>query len=239
MATGALGLALPALRLEPGIELIKARRLGDRHHEVQPRVLHQPLDVALVVPLARTPEAIGEQIMADQFGERPGPLALAVAADLGHRDRGVVIQKRQRHPAEERERRHMAVEERFGRLARIRLHKARVRLRQVHAEEVDLLPHAADHRDRFAKINLAMARRMRQRHERLAAARPADTDIILHHRIAAGEVMLVAQPLEDPLCRMPLLHWSRPVSVQDRVDHRQQRAQLGLRHRRRPRVARR
>jgi maleate cis-trans isomerase len=50
----------------------------------------------------------------------------------------------------------MAIEERFGRLARIRLHKARIRLRQVHAEEVDLLPDAADHADRFAKIHLAM-----------------------------------------------------------------------------------
>ncbi len=60
MAASALGLALPALRLEPGVELIKARRLADRHHEVQLRMLDQPLDVAPVVPLARTPEAVGE-----------------------------------------------------------------------------------------------------------------------------------------------------------------------------------
>ena len=114
----------------------------------------------------------------------------------------------------------MAALERLGRLARIRLHKAGVGLRQVHAEEVDLLPDAPDHRDSLAKIDLAMSRRMRQRHERLATACPADADVILHHGVAAAEVMLVAQPLEDPLRRMPLLHWPRPVAVHDRVDHR-------------------
>ena len=60
----------------------------------------------------------------------------------------------------------MAVEERFGGLARIGFHEARIGLRQVHAEEVDLLPHAADHADRLAKIDLAVPGRMRQRHER-------------------------------------------------------------------------
>jgi len=112
-------------------------------------------------------------------------------------------------------------------------------LRQIHAEEVDLLPYAADHRDRLAKIHLAMPGRMRQRHERLAAPRPAKPDIILHHRVAAAKAMLVAQPLEDPLRRVPLLHRPRPIGLHDRVDHRQQRPQLGLRHRHRPRIARR
>ena len=37
----------------------------------------------------------------------------------------------------------------------------------------------------------------------------------------------------------PQLHRRGPVGLQDRVDHRQQRAKLGLRHRRRPRIARR
>jgi len=125
------------------------------------------------------------------------------------------------------------------RLARIRFHKARIRLRQVQAEEVDLLPHTADHRDRFAKIDLPVARRVRQRHEGLAPTRPADADIILYHRIAASKGMLVSQPLEDPLRRMPLLDRPRPVALQDRVDHRQQRAKLGLRCRHLARISRR
>ena len=75
-----------------------------------------------------------------------------------------------------------------------------------------------------------MARRMRQRHERLLAAGARQPHIILHHRIAAAIAMFVAQPLEDPLGRVPLLHRCAPVRLQDRVDHRNKRPQLRLRH---------
>ena len=93
--------------------------------------------------------------------------------------------------------------------------------------------------DRLAEVHLRMAGRMRQRHERLPPSRPADPHIVLHHRVAAGKAVLVAQPLEDPLRRMPLLHRRAPVRLQDRVDHRQQRTELRLLHRLRPRIARR
>ena len=132
----------------------------------------------------------------------------------------------------------MPVEERLGGLAWIGLHKAGIRLRQVHAQEVDLLAHPADHADRLAKIYLRMARRVCQRHERLAPSRPAEPDMVLHHRISAGKAMLVAQPFEDPLGRMPLLHRRCPVSLQDRIDHRQQRPQLRLRRRLLARISR-
>ena len=49
--------------------------------------------------------------------------------------------------------------------------------------------------------------------------------------IAAREAVLVAQPLEDPPRRMPLLHRACSVGFQDRVDHPQQRPQLRLLHR--------
>jgi len=51
--------------------------------------------------------------------------------------------------------------------------------------------------------------------------------------------MLIAQPLEDPLRRMPLLHRASPVRLQDPVNHRQQGTQLRLRHRLGARIARR
>ena len=104
---------------------------------------------------------------------------------------------------------------------------------------MDLPPHPADHPDRLAKVDLRMARRMRQRNERLAPPSPLDPDVILHHRIAAGEAVLVAKPLKNPLRRMPLLHRSRPVDVQDRIDHRKQWAQLRLLRQLRALVARR
>lgn len=71
-------------------------------------------------------------------------------------------------------------------------------------------------------------------HERaqdVGGARMAD-DLLAaaqdHHGVATGEAMLVAQTLENPLGRGPLLDRRGPVSVQDRNDHRQQAPSLGF-----------
>jgi hypothetical protein len=104
---------------------------------------------------------------------------------------------------------------------------------------VYLLAHPANHAHRFAKVHLRMARRMRQRHEGLAPARPLNPNMILDDGIAARKSMLVAQPLENPLGRMTLLHRRCPVAFQDRLDHRYQRPQLRLLRRSAPHIARR
>ncbi len=46
----------------------------------------------LVVALAWTPEPIPEQVVADQLGEGPRPLAPPVATDRPHRDARVVVE---------------------------------------------------------------------------------------------------------------------------------------------------
>lgn len=117
----------------------------------------------------------------------------------------------------------MTVEERLGRFRRVRLHEGSIRVRQVHAEEVHLAANPADDPHRLAKIHLSVTRRMRQWHERLTLMRPALPDVILHHRVAAAKTMLVTKPLEYPPGRMSLLHRCRPVRLQDRIDHRQQK----------------
>lgn len=78
---------------------------------------------------------------------------------------------------------------------------------------------------------------MSQRHEGLPQLSTRDPDIVLRHRQAAGIALLVAQTLEDPLRRVPLLRWRRPVGLEDRVNLRQKRPQLRLRHRLGSRVA--
>ena len=93
----------------------------------------------------------------------------------------------------------MPIKERLGRLPRIGLHEAGVRLWQIQAEEMYLLPNPADLRHRLAEIHLRMARRVGQRHEDFPPARPLPPHMILHHRVAAAIAMLVAQPFEDPL----------------------------------------
>jgi len=61
----------------------------------------------------------------------------------------------------------MTVEKRLRRLRRVGLHERRVRLRHVHAEEVDLPPDAADHANRLAKVDLRVAGGMGEWHEGL------------------------------------------------------------------------
>jgi len=194
---------------------------------------------ALVVALARTAEAVLKQAVADQLREGAGPIAPAVAADFCHRDLGVVVEERERHAAEEGEGRDMAVQEGLRGFPRVGLHEAGVRLRQVQAEEVDLLANAPDPHQRFPEIHLAVTWRMGQRHERLPCLRSADPHVILHNRVATREAMLVPEPLENPLGRVPLLHRRIAIRLQDRVDHRQQWPQLRLLGRLRARVPRR
>src|SRR5664280_1806751 len=112
------------------VEISEARHLRHRRHEVGAGVFDQSFHLAFVVALARTTETVGKQVMADQLGECPRTLALAVAADLRHGNLEVVIQDRQRHTAEQRKRRDMAIEEGLGRLTRIGLHETGVRLRR-------------------------------------------------------------------------------------------------------------
>ena len=86
-------------------------------------------------------------------------------------------------------------------------HEAGVRLRQVHAEEMDLLPrHAADHPDRCAEVHLGMARaHAPAERTSLASGAWLTSDITLHHRVTAGKAMLITKPLENPLRRVALL----------------------------------
>jgi hypothetical protein len=130
----------------------------DRHHEVAPRVADQPLDLALVVALARPPEAVSEQIVRLQFTEDLGALARAIPEDARHRQLAVVIEDRTRHPAEELEAGVVPFAEGFAGLGRIGLHQTSVAVRQIHREEVDLALLTCDYRERFAEVDLRVSR---------------------------------------------------------------------------------
>jgi hypothetical protein len=69
-------------------------------------------------------------------------------------------------------------------------HEAIIGVRQVHALEVRLLLHAADHHQRFAEIGLRFPRRMRQWHEYFLVLQPRLANIILHHCVTAVKAML-------------------------------------------------
>src|SRR5215469_531762 len=150
------------------IELGEAGCARDRHHEVAPRVSHQPFDLALIVALAGSSKAVGEQIVRLQLTEDSRSQPPAVAQDARHCQLGVVIQDRTRHAAEEVEADPMTITEGLAALRRIGLHQTAVAVRQVHREEVDLALHSANNRERFTEVDLSMSRIVPQGHEHLA-----------------------------------------------------------------------
>jgi hypothetical protein len=78
-------------------------------------------------------------------------------------------------------------------------------MRQVEAEEMDLLPDTPDHRHRLAEVDLSVARRMGERHEHLLGAGMPLAQVVLDDRVAARKAVLGPQALVDSLGRMPLL----------------------------------
>jgi hypothetical protein len=165
--------------------------------------------------------------MRPQLGEAARALARAVAADARHRQPGVVVEDGPRHAAEEGEGGVVAVAEGLQPLRRVGLDEAGVRVRQVEAEEVDLPLHPADHRHRLPEVGLRVAGRVRQRHEHLPHPGAPLAHVVLHDGVAAGEAVLGAQPLVDPLGRVPLLGRRRAVVVQDPVDDGGERPEPG------------
>ena len=99
----------------------------------------------------------------------------------------------------------MPVEKGLGRLRRIGLHEPGVALGKVHHEQMNLLRHPADHRHRFAEVDLRMAGRMDERDEHLPHPLPPLADVVLHDRVATGKAMLDSEALVDPPGRVPLL----------------------------------
>jgi hypothetical protein len=143
--------------------------------------------------------------MRQEAAEQPRPLAGPVGQDARHQAAVVVVEHRPRHATEEREGVDVAVDPGLGGRRRIGADEAGVALRQVEGEEMRRLLDAADEHCRFAEIGLRVAGRVVQRHEHLAAATPMLADVVLHDGVAAGEPMLVSQPLEHPLGRVALL----------------------------------
>ena len=177
--------------------------------------------------------------MGLKLAENSRPLPPAIAQDARYRQLEVVVQNRVRHPAEELEADVVPFTEGFRALRRIGPYQAGVAVRQVHGKEVDLPLHPADHRQRFAEVDLRVSRVVAQRHEHLALPLPPLVHVVLYDRDPAGISVLVSQPLEDPLRGMLLLGRLTLIFLQDPVNDPEERIQLGARRRPAPPVSRR
>ncbi len=90
---------------------------------------------------------------------------------------------------------------------------------------------ASDDDHRLAEVGLGVPGRVCQQHEHLAAATFALTHVILHDRVAAGEPVLIAKPLEHPLRRVPLLAMNLAITLQPAIDDPGEPIQLRPFHR--------
>ena len=106
----------------------------------------------------------------------------------------------------------------------------RIAVRQTDAEMVEPGQLAADNPVRLAKIHLRVSGPLPQRNEHLAVAQPGAGHVIPNYRDAAGEAVLIAQPLAYPHRRMALLGMHRVVVRQYPVDDLGKPSQLAAVH---------
>ena len=158
-----------------------------------------------------------EQVMALQLPEahRQPPFP---AHDLRHRDPRVVVTDPRRHGTEELEGPHMSLPEGLGALPFKGCHEHRVAVWQGHHEEGNLAQLPVDPGQRMTKIHLRFARHMLQRQEHLLPGLTQAPDGVLHRRVAAFVVLLVAEPFPDPLGGMPLLSGHLTIFDQPLLD---------------------
>ena len=97
--------------------------------------------------------------------------------------------------------------------------------------------HAGDHRQRFAEVALGVARSVGQGHEHLPNTPPMLPHVVLDYGLLAFKSVLVPQPLEDALGRVPLLSGRPAVRLQDGVNYAGEGLQLRFARRPLPRVA--
>ena len=218
----------------------KLAKLGSGTMKLRRDQPTQTLHGSLVVALAGTSVPVPDDVVREKSTEQPRPAARPVMLDPRHQAPVVVVEHRQWDRAEERERVHVPVDPCLGRRRGVRPDVRRVALRQVESEEMDLALDPADERPRFAEIGLPMPRRMNQRHVHLPAPAMMLAHVVLHDGVPAGEAVLVAKTLEDPLRGVPLLAMLvLAIPPQPLVDESGKPIELRTAHRRRAPVPRR
>ena len=169
-------------------------------------------------------EVMLKQVMALQPQELPREHAAPLLNHLRHGDLRVVVADPLRHGAEELEGPTMALLKRLGAFPGKDLAEEGVAERQRHHEHrhLPLLP-AIDDR-RLAEIGLGFARPMRQRHEDFRRPPLPAAHLFLDDGSAAA-IPLLAEPLQNPLGRVPLFLRGLLVGFENLVDQRHERPQ--------------
>src|SRR3984885_13850820 len=167
--------------------------------------------------------------MALQPQKLPGQLPLTAGEHLDHGDGRVVVADPLGDAPEELEGSAMSFQEGLRALSRKNLDRDRPGVRQRHHEQGDLGLLAGQLDRRLAEVALGLTRRMRQRQKDFLARLLPCPDRVLHHGLATLVTVFIAESLEDPLRRVPLLLRRLAVAGEGLVNDRQERVQLPLR----------
>lgn len=165
--------------------------------------------------------------MTLQSEELPGQLLLAALEGFAHRDGGVVTTDSVRDAAEELERPTMPLQERLSAFPGESLQEDRPRVGERHHEEGQLPLLAGEPDRRLTEVDPILTRRMGERHEDLLMRLLPFPDCGLHGGQLPLVAMLIPQTLEHPPSGMPLLARRRAVRLQDLLNDREERLQLG------------
>src|SRR5271156_6822970 len=233
-------LTLAALLLQPGVEIVPRRKPRQRHHEVAPGPADQTLDAALVIAFTRPAIAVSDRIRRQEPAEQPGPSAGAIRQDARHQAPVIVVEHRQRHPAEKSKRVNVA-----GRRPKPRpLPPDRLGCNSRRSAADRAQRSALSARSRRSPPTLrqnqpgrGQARGAAGQHLPMAALMFAN--VILDDGVAAGEPVLVPQPIKNPLGRVTLLAVLASVIAQPLVDDLDKPVQLRPLDRRCPPIPRR
>ncbi len=152
--------------------------------------------------------------------------AAGVTGDLRDQAAVVVVENRQRNLPEEGKGMDVTIRPRLRRRRRVGPDETDIALWQVHHKEMGFVLDAPDDRHRLAKIRHRVTRRVGKRHEHLVVALFAFPDIIPHDGVAAGEAMLVPQPVKYTLRRMALLGQHLLVVLEPPFDDRDEAFQF-------------
>src|SRR4029453_16501572 len=182
---------------------------------------------------------VADHVMRQEPAEQAGAFACAIRQDARHQASVVVVEHRPRNPAEECKSVNVAVDPSLGRCRWIGPNVTRIAMRQVEREEVGFLLDPADHHQGFAKISLGVAGCVVQRDKHLPPPALLLAHVILDDGVAAGEPVLVPQPIKNPLGGVTLLAVLTVVVAQPLVDDLGEPVQLRPLDRCRPPIPRR
>jgi hypothetical protein len=209
----------PATLEQIGIQLSQIIDPGDGRRPLTLQQLHSVLDMRLFITASWQAEQRLEVVMTGQRLPTLVQLSLSATEDRGRNRLRIVPPQFSGHATEKLKRRHRAVQDRLGLLARQRNREGGVRVRPRHEEDRNRAATFREVDPDLAEVALGpLAWLVRQREERFSLAAPLRGHVPPHLVIAANVLLFVSQPPEEMRRCMTLLARRLFVRSENRIN---------------------